>query len=196
MSYNDPVVNEAPRAAVGLDAILMLLQDKFKEIEWLEDRVYIRAYKNTFPDSQGKMVTVPEVYIGNNEYQTLLFNDNLPCSMFFYAKDPEKVTFVKPMQVLVIPFEREVSLVFWCHLEQIQPEYKADYPYTEQIKAEFMRVLAAHPAVKQIDEYIDDPIEKVFEEFDLPKGKQLGKFPWAGIRINFKVKYELSARKC
>lgn len=196
MSYNDPVVNEAPRAAVGLDKTLLLLQEKFKEIDWLEDRVYIRAYKNSFPDSQGKLKTVPEVYLGNGEYQTLLFNDNLPCSLFFYVKEPEKVLFVKQRDGVNIPFEREVSLIFWCNLQEISPSYKADYPYTEQIKAEFMPVLAKHPLVKQIDEYIDDPIEKVFDEFDLPQGNQLGKYPFAGIRINFKVKYEIPIRKC
>lgn len=196
MSYNNPQVNESPRAAVGLDKALMSLQEKFQAIEWLQGYVYLRAYKNTFPDTKGRDVTVPEVYTGNGEYQTVLFNDNLPCSLFFYAPEVEKVNFVKPQNVTLASFDRPVSLLFWCNLEEIQPEYKSDYPYTELIKEELIRVLMKSPHVRQIDEYIDDPVEKVFEEFDLPNGRQLGKFPWASMRINFKLKYETSSRPC
>lgn len=196
MSYNDPVINEATRAAVGLDKVLISMQDKFRTIEWLEDRVYLRAYKNTFPDAKGRESSAPEVYTGNDEYLSLLFNDNLPCSLFFFPTDPEKISFVKPLRSVSIPFERTVSLIFWGNLREIGPTYKSDYPYTELIKEEFIRILAGHASVKQIDEYIDDPIEKVFEGFDLPKDKQLGKFPWAGLRINFKVQYEMSVKPC
>lgn len=196
MSYNSPVIQEAPRADVGLDGVLLNLQSRFLQIGWLEDNVYLRAYKNKFPNAEGDTITHPQVYLGNGEYQNVMFNDNLPCAIFFLAPDIERVLYTKPADSEVITYERELSLVFWCDLSRVSASYSADYPFTELIKREFMQTLAKSPDVIQISEYIEDPIERVFEGFDLPENKQVGKYPWAGVRINFKVQYKQSVRRC
>jgi len=196
MPYSSPSVMEATRADVGLDKALKSLQASFSEIDWLDGKVFLRAYVDTFPDVTGDDRTYPQVYTGNGEYYNASINDNLSCAMFFQAKGPEKVTYVKPANSRIIQYERPMAVLFWCNLRRLADEFSQDYIYTEQIKPRFMEKLARHKNVRSIDQYFDEPMEIVFDGFTVFEEKQYNKFPFAGIRINFTIQYDEPVTPC
>lgn len=196
MPYSSPASSESVRVSVGLDKVLQSLQESFNGIEWLEGKIYLRAYTDTFPNAEGDNVTSPQVYMGNGEYHDASINDHLDCAMFFQAKGSEKIVFQKPRDFKSLSQERKLSLVFWCNLVQLAENFPDDYIFTEQIKVIFLRKLAKSTYVVSVEEYVDEPIESVFEGFTFFDGRQYNKHPYAGIRIDFTVKYDLSIKEC
>jgi hypothetical protein len=196
MSYQSPSISETVRLDVGLDKVLKSLQAAFSEIDWLDGKVFLRAYTDTFDAVDGTPMTYPQVYTGNGEYYNASINDHMSCAMFFQAKGPEKVNYVKPGRSRTIQYERPMAVVFWCNLQRLSDEFSMDYIYTEALKERFVEKLANDSNVLSIDQYIDEPMESVFEGFTVFEQKQYNKFPYAGIRINFTIKYTVGVNPC
>lgn len=198
MSYQSPVVEEMLSSPVGLDKVLYDLQQSFMDIPWLEGNVFRRAQDNIFkhPGDDNKGSTYPMVYIGGGEYYNAMINDHLPCAVFFRTVGVERIAYEKPESSRIIPYERTLSLIFWCSLDRINVAYASDYVYTEKIKVEFMEKLAASTHVSQILQYVDGPMQEVFDGYDLPDTRSLSKYPFAGIRINFNVSYKMPVKPC
>lgn len=214
MRYNSPVSSEDIREDIGLDAVLKDLKRRFECISWLEGYVFLRAYENRFVNAELQEVVAPIVYMGNNEYYDARPNDNLPATIFFRVNGDEstEMSQTKNRPVRQVLSTRPLSLIFWCDLTRINPLYKGDYLYTEPIKEELVGVLLrASQHVQSIDYIVDEPIERVFDGYTLvanmldrepgsasyirsPRNdrKQYGKYPFAGIRIDFTVAYRLS----
>jgi hypothetical protein len=197
MSNQSPGIQEILSDPIGLDKVLFDLQRSFMEIPWLEGNVFRRAYDNTFKrPGEDKQATYPMVYKGGGEYYNATINDNLPCALFFRTVGVERIAYEKPDASRIIPYERTVSLVFWCSLDRLNVPFKSDGIYTENIKVIFMEKLGLSSHVSQIINYVDEPMEEVFDGYDLPDTRQLSMFPFAGIRINFNVSYKMPVKPC
>lgn len=180
---------------VGVDAALNALYDAF-DTGWMRGKVFYRARKNTFPNQEGRMRTLPQVYMGKGEYYNCLPNDNLPATLFFRTDGSERTGLDKARspssRATATLAERPLSLVFWADLTRISPGYSGDYIYTEQIKEEFVKTLHALPCVRSVDAFDDSSLEVVFEGYDFPdEKKQYNKFPFACFRIDFTVTFRL-----
>lgn len=197
MSYSNPISNEAAREPIGLDAALVALQASFNQIPWANGYVFLRAYEIKFPNAMGKMESTPQVYMGKGEYYDVSYNDNLPCTIFFKTNGPEDVDFTKPKSKTTISYVRPMSLIFWGNLKRISADYSADYIYVEPIKQELMEILGKASSVVSIDRFYDDPLEDVFKDYTLPSDKrQMAKYPFVALRIDFNIQYRTGLTQC
>jgi len=72
---------------VGIDKAIANVQTRLYNYltltaEWLNYESYPRAYKNPLGED-----TIPEVYVGGNEYEEVLFNDKFNVTSFFLVDD-------------------------------------------------------------------------------------------------------------
>lgn len=198
MPYNNPVSKESPRLDVGLDMVINSLVTDFKaKVGYLKENIFGRAMEFRVPKQGGGFIIEPRVYFGGKEYYQVLYNDNLPCSMFFRTDGDETIVFSRGTNDRMITYTRQLSLVFWGKLDKMQVSERADYPYTEILKRDFMAVLAKNTNVQQIIRYIDEPIDKVFENYTLEENQRLlGMHPYGCLKIDFVVQYKTPAIPC
>jgi hypothetical protein len=186
-----PHVKEATRRAVGLDGALQQCLHALEGLGWPLGYTFLRAYEQQTTDVTGEGRTQPFVHTGQGQYYNALPNDAMPCTVFFRTDGPEVVGLNKDGGKYRQPLsERPVSLVFWGDLLKIGASYKADYPYTELIKEDFIKVLAPLSCVKEITSYRDEPFGEVFEGYELTNQQRaLCRFPLACFRLDFTVTY-------
>ncbi len=106
------------RDPIGIDYVVDVIQSGlYTELckVWTGYQSYPRSYKN--PDGNN---TIPEHYVGENEYVEVLLDDNHSVSSFFLTSDSRSAdNFV---------FEQSVSVIFQADLKELYPNitHRAD----------------------------------------------------------------------
>lgn len=186
---------------VLLDKILQDIQQSLmNKLKWL-NYAFGRAYKLVEHRPDGNKFIYPAAYVGNGEYVSLLPNDNLGNFSWFDIYDPQKITEV----VQSLPqYSFEGAIIFWYDLQSIYEDESV--LHTEEIKDEIIRVLTTPGLITTTGKisitniyerfeniYKDYSIERIYNNYAY-KGegiqdidKQFFMYPYAGIRIEFKL---------
>jgi hypothetical protein len=178
-----------------LQELQMLLKDK---LPWLD---YAFGKSHRFVDylADGNKMIYPATYIGNGEYVSLMPNDNFGNFSWFDIYDPQEIILSDPPMLSL-----EGAIVFWFNLSNIYEDKSV--LYTEEIKNEIIEVLSAPGiltngrfSINSISErpenlYKSYSIDKIYNRYAY-KGegmqdidKQFFMYPYAGLRIEFKLK--------
>jgi hypothetical protein len=185
---------------VLIDRVLQELQVLLKDkLPWLD---YAFGKSHRFVDylADGNKTIYPATYIGNGEYVSLMPNDNFGNFSWFDIYDPQEIIFSAPPIILSL----EGAIVFWFNLSNIYEDKSV--LYTEEIKNEIIEVLSAPGiltngrfSINSISErpenlYKSYSIDKIYNRYAY-KGegmqdidKQFFMYPYAGLRIEFKLK--------
>lgn len=180
MSINQNMLKTSP---VLLDrAIQSIQQYLLEELPWL-DAAFGRAYKIT-QQTDGDDFTYPAVYIGNNEYASVLPNDNVGNFCWLDIYDPQRVVNISPRhnQLSV-----NGAIIFWYDSSSIYADDSC--LYTEEIKNEILKALTSNilPNTGKIElDEIYERFENIYEGYSTETvGKQYFMHPYAGLRIEF-----------
>lgn len=132
----------------------------------------------------GRRYYTPNVYKGDNQYESLLPDDRLGCYSFFVMNEPETIRQKVQIEVRV---ECPFSLVVWVDMRQVERIMNlADERNTEYVKEQLLSVLEM-PLTRK-GSYTLDKIyqraENVFQGFTLDEvDNQFLMSPFAGFRI-------------
>lgn len=139
---------------------------------------YGRAYRNQSADGY-----TPEVYVGNNEYNDVYFDDTLAVSSFFSVGEQ---TNVSKSNVVA-----DVGLIFMINLSQIKPGTNRN---DEEARVDVLKLVKAKPYGFTLSGIVIG-IDQVFREYSGWKKEQGIKFrdthPLHCFRINFKLNYNI-----
>jgi hypothetical protein len=181
MSYHSPniLLLDAP---VGLDAVIQSYQqDFYLGLPWLR-KSFGRAWEQP---EQGRRI--PKAYIGQKEYYNVLPNDSLISQSFISVRTPEELNEDNEEGV-----ERTLAAVFWFNLEAINPAL--DSVFTEQIRWDIERLIEGNRFTAEILEVHDERHGDIFlgyiDNDMLEEGRQYLMYPYAGLRIDFRVGYD------
>ena len=184
---------------VLLDKVLQDMQKSLMErLKWL-NYAFGRAYKLVEHRPDGNKFIYPAAYTGNEEYVSLLPNDNYGNFSWFDIYDPQKITQV----VQSLPqYTFSGAIIFWYDLSSIYEDKSV--LYTEEIKDEIIRVLTTPGIItttgKLVISDIYECFENIYKGYSLEKiynnfsykgegiqsiDKQFFMYPYAGIRIEF-----------
>jgi hypothetical protein len=184
MSYSNPdiLIIENP---IGLDAVIQTYQqDLYAGLPWLT-KSFGRARE--FKEDGRK---TPKAYMGLGEYHNVLPNDSLQAQSFIMAREQEKWD-----KYPYSDLSRDLSIVFWANLKEINPN--KDYIYTEELRWDVEKIIKENPYTKSINAYWDDRVEDVFMGYigenrgvdgQEEKG-QLLMYPYAGFRYDITAIY-------
>ena len=180
MSINQNMLKTSP---VLLDRSIQSIQQYLlEELPWL-DAAFGRAYKIT-QQTDGDDFTYPAVYIGNNEYASVLPNDNVGNFCWLDIYDPQRVVNISPRhnQLSV-----NGAIIFWYDSSSIYADDSC--LYTEEIKNEILKALTSNilPNTGKIElDEIYERFENIYEGYSTETvGKQYFMHPYAGLRIEF-----------
>ena len=186
---------------VLLDKVLQDMQKGLLEkLPWL-NYAFGKAYKLVEHRTDGNKFIYPAAYNGNGEYISLLPNDNLGNFSWFDIYDPQVITQI----VQSFPqYSFSGAIVFWYSLDSIYED--ASVLYTEEIKDEIIRVLTTPGLItttgKLTISNIYENFENIYKGYSIEKiynnytysgegiqaiDKQFFMYPFAGIRIEFKL---------
>lgn len=186
---------------VLLDKVLQDLQRALEDnLPWL-DCAFGRAYKLVEHRPEGGKFVYPVMYNGNGEYVSLLPNDNLGNFSWFDIYDPQVISETQPGMP---QYTFTGAVVFWYDISSIYED--KSMLYTEEVKDEILRVLTkpgivstnGRLVVNEVYERFENiykgySIEKIYNSAEY-KGegvqdidKQFFMYPYAGIRIEFKI---------
>lgn len=183
MSYSNPdiLIIETP---IGLDAVVQSYQqDLYAGLPWLT-KSFGRARE--FREDGKK---VPKCYMGLGEYYNALPNDFLQAQSFIIAREREQWPDYPASDL-----ERELSMIFWCNLQWINPA--KDYIFTEELRWDVEKIIKANPFTKAIQSFYDDRIEDVFMGYvgenhgtDGAQDRPYLMYPYAGFRFDVLASY-------
>lgn len=182
-------------APVGLDVVIQSIQEDLATIPWLEQS-FGRAWEHF---EGGKRI--PKVYVGNGEYFNVVPNDTLRSYSFIAVRGEESTPYYTGFQRN--DKTRELSVIFWGNLRQIDPS--RDYIYTERLKADFEAVLMKSEWVKSINRYFDERVEDIFDGYvknnmsdvySVDQPDTILMHPYTGFRIDFTVGYPQTIPGC
>lgn len=167
---------------VGIDEMVDIIQETldalqdFGGVSWDN---FPRAYKNPKALKQGTYV--PEVYVGNGEYQECLMNDGKVLTTFFTTDGSREFA--------GDDFESPLSLIVQCSdLEAIYPTigHRAD----EELIHGFLTILRSIGDVTITG--VETTIEDVYSEFDTENLRFDDMGVFFVFRVNMTVTYGLS----
>lgn len=140
-----------------------------------------------------RVVQVPKVNIGSDEYITPLPNDKNEPIVFFQALASE--TFGEYNKDAISPVTRQIALTWWGKISDFS---------LEDAKWDIIRKLQQSAYVSSIDNYVDERYQDVFPDFsgyitrnDTEQGTQWLMAPYSGFRLTFTVSYnQLGGGEC
>lgn len=172
MKVNDPAL---------FDTVIGNMQTELaQQLPWL-DHVFGRA-ERLVKRVEGIRRFTPNVYVGRDEYLTLLPDQGLGNYCYFVMDEPEQVEWaVGERSLLTTGF----SLVLWFDMRTVEDK---DERNTERIKADVLNVLNGGIWLRN-GSYVLDNIysraENVFDGFTLDEvDNQFLMSPFAGFRIH------------
>ena len=186
---------------VLLDKVLQDIQNRLKlKLPWL-DKAFGRAYKLVEHRSDGNKFIYPAAYVGHSDYVSLVPNDTFTNFSWFDIYDPQEIDGSMPGLPKYI---FSGAIIFWYDIRRIYDDDSA--LYTEEVKDEILKVLTTpglvsnggHFDVLKIYERFENiykgySLEKIYNNYSY-KGegiesidKQFFMYPYAGIRIEFKI---------
>jgi hypothetical protein len=195
MSYQNPDILLIA-SPIGLDKVIQNIQQALDTgLPWL-DKSFGRAweFKEVDPATE-KIIKVPKCYSGNGEYVNVLPNDFLKSQSFISVRNEE--TWPAYTRATDNSKSRELSVIFWFNLNQIDPS--KDYIFTEVLKKDVEKILKVNPYVGAINKYFDERVEDVFDGYisqsesgrysvDDTKTQYL-MYPYSGFRFDVTVAY-------
>lgn len=170
---------------VGIDKIIDQMQVRmFNQIDIVDWANYPRSYKNF--KKKNRNSKLPELHIGNGEYEDVLFSDRFNLTTFFVESDT--------VEMLASGMNRqELSLIIQADLQNI-------YPFDERRNDEELRILFANcfsnwmPNVK-IKNFVKG-IENVYAEFNKDQLFFDDMSSFNVQRINFSVTFSIECCDC
>lgn len=172
---------------VLLDKVLQEIQSKLeKGLPWLT-HAFGKSYAIAEEDSEGRKIKYPAVYNNNGEYLSMLPNDNLGNFSWFDIYDPQHIDNTSLGKQT---YTYEGAIIFWFDASTI---YNSDsHLYIEEIKNEIISLIMS-PGFLTNNSKIS--IVRVFEQIEniyrgyinFVNDKQYFMFPFAGLRLEFKL---------
>ncbi len=166
---------------VLIDAFLEKLQDTLKDnVVWL-DKVYGRSFKHTRL-KDNKSYNYPAIYIGDNEYLSMLPDDTASSLLFFELADPQDIDVQEPGK-LKLNFKG--AIIVWYNSEDVFSDNY--FMYTEEVKSDLLEVLTQKGnlgigCVTPLSVF-ESP-ESIYKGYDLKQiDEQYLMHPYYGVRI-------------
>lgn len=156
---------------------------KFKDF-----KVYHRAYLFREKNGNNKTLKIPKVWEDNNEYLNVLPNDFKQGMMFFYPTSDERVKEFDQEQSQNNIYERDVCCILWVNTKKLADHTTG--PSLSAVKATILSSLSNSDYVVRVNSVCDNDAEMIYKEFTINDVKtQYLMLPYAGLRIDFTVKY-------
>jgi hypothetical protein len=184
MSYVNPSPITAP-LPIGIERAIEDMRGMLEvNLPWLSF-----AFGRALSFDEGGKKT-PKCYVGSGEYINVLPNDTLfrkttAASLFFQLRSSE--TYVQFNYTNGSTKEATVGIIFWGNLKLIDDQ--RPYIFTEELKNNVEQVLKQNPYVKEIDEWVDERAEDVFDKYNLYESTQYLMYPYSGFRVNVIINY-------
>jgi hypothetical protein len=186
MSYLNQKDQERPYK--GFDLAIQQIQIQIKnELPYIA-KVYHRAYLFTEQEGSVRGVKVPKVWEDKREYINVLPNDNQPAMLFFYPTGEEEIKEFDDLDSRNNLFEREVCLILWLNTEKLQNHLTG--PSLSKVKSDLLELLSTSDNVVKVSSMEDNDVRKIYREFYIDYKSQYLMLPFAGLRINFTVKFD------
>ncbi len=165
------------------DKLIRELQQTLMErLPWL-DASHGRA-ERLVKTIDGKRYYTPNIYLGGNEYESLLPDDRKGCYSFFVMNEPQEVKSLVQTEVRIkAPF----SLIIWFDMRKVEKVMNlSDDRNTEYVKEQVLAVLNTAFSKKgsMTVQRIYERAENVFDGFTLDEVQnQYLMSPFAGFRL-------------
>lgn len=179
---------------VGLDSNIEYLRTRLETIPWM-DRTFGRAFDMQFQEGE-KMIVLPQVYVGNREYFSVMPNDYLKSFCFFSPVDPLNNDNIGPD----VPFSKSyfwsqrVDLVVFVNYNLI--DKTKDYPFIENLKEDVLSVLQSSQGVTISNVHSND-IREIYQNWNRDLlSKELLYYPFGGIRIEMELSIQFVGVPC
>lgn len=185
MSYVNPGTLPTPPIPLGLERAIEDMRGMLEvNLPWLSF-AFGRAF--TFNETSAK---IPKCYVGNGEYINVLPNDTLfrpitAASLFFQLRSTETYSIFNYQHGSTK--QATVGIIFWGNLKLI--DSAKNYIFTEELKNDVEQVIKTNPYVQQIDEWIDERVEDVFDKYTIDPAAQYLMYPYTGFRVNVIINY-------
>jgi hypothetical protein len=185
------VINPNPNP-VNLDRQILILQNAFSPLEWLE-YAFGRAWK-AYRASRKNEICYPNIYRGNGEYREVMPDDKLKSYCFFVPADG-----MKPYSYIAIPrtsknsYSELLNIVFYYNFNKIDSSRK--YPFTDNLMQDVLEILRSVNNFKIENIYYD--VKNVFEgySFDAVSTQYLA-YPFGGFRISGTLTFDEDLKNC
>lgn len=169
------------------DKVITELQDILTVgLPWLQE-AFGRA-ERLVKTIEGKRYYTPNIYCGDNQYESLLPDDRRGCYSFFVIAEPQEIQQMVQTEIRVhYPF----SLIVWVDMRQVERVmHLPDERNTEYIKEQVLSVLeSAHLRKGRIAlSKIYERAENIFQGFTLDEvDNQYLMSPFAGLRLTGEI---------
>lgn len=168
---------------VLLDRVIQDIQEYLeKELKWL-DFAFGRSYRIEEPKGD-KSYTFPAIYLGANEYQSVLPDDSLGNFSFFELYDPTEVDNTNK----TVRVSTKGAIIFWLNFFSIYPDASMLYP--EEIKAEIIRALQncrLSSGHLKITKLYEQPAN-IYKGYDIKQiDNQYLMSPYYGLRVEIEL---------
>jgi hypothetical protein len=162
----------------GLDLVIQSFQTAFAEgLPWLE-KSFGRAY--LLVDENGKKY--PGIHTPNNEYISMMPNDNLGSFCFFKAETPGAINDASRVGN---DFKYTISAIFFLKLDKL----KMSLNVCEPLKFGIFDIIKQNPYLKEALTVSDDFTE-VYKGYDVAKfEKAVKKAPFLTLKFTFKIQF-------
>lgn len=184
MSYISPYTPKPP-IPIGLERAIEDMRGMLEvNLPWLSF-AFGRAF---IFNEDGKKI--PKCYTGYGEYINVLPNDTLfrpvtAASLFFQLRGAE--TYDNFLYNHGSTKQATVGIIFWGNLRLIDSE--KPYIFTEDLKNDVEQIIKRNPHVREIEEWVDERSEDVFDRYSLPADNQYLMYPYTGFRVNVIINY-------
>lgn len=193
MSLKNPREAAYPSEITGLDKKISEINEKLSEIVWLS-LAHNRAWNLPEIRDDG-LFRQPRIYSGSKEYWNIMPNDDQNAFSFMIGIGPA-LPVGDDLQPLTTPirWSKRLDLIFFLDLSKI--DSSKEYVYTEELNEDVLNALKTVNGVLIQQIWMED-IRDVYEGFDLKEIElQHLYYPFAGIRYQLEVSYDLGGAKC
>lgn len=166
---------------VGIDVPIARLQQAFATSLWTHVSArafYSRVFRNN--DNDGNLVA--ELFVGENDYQEIMFDDRYDVQCFF---DPAStVEDINPD----LQSTRECGIVFVCKSPIIYPDV-VTHRVTEELYRDVLAVIQDTTPLSVIPQSIVTGLP-AYDDLNTEKLKAYNMQPWHVFRVNTDIKIE------
>jgi len=145
MSFNCVNTPTIPNPT-GIDVIIQKIQTELATLSWLEysfGKAYIKK-----EERNNTVYTIPKVWIGNNEFQSVEPNDTVKAFSFIENFETEFISGWETRRYDRIS-RTDLNIVVFANLERI--DNTRDYIFTEELKEDVVKILTNVPEVESLN---------------------------------------------
>jgi len=129
----------------GIDVVIQSIQSDLGSLAWLQYSFGKTYIKKEVRDNT--VYTIPSVWIGNNEFQSVEPNDTVKAFSFIENFETENIEDWEVRRYDHIS-RTNLSIVVFANLERI--DNTRDYIYTEELKEDVLRILSNNQYVENV----------------------------------------------